>query len=88
MPVIEELMNGRTISILLFAIAFGLWANFLSLRVTPALSQETRGYTLQAVYGRLLAIQSDLAELKRKTDEINNSLSEIRNGTCRNPKIC
>jgi hypothetical protein len=81
-------MNARTISILLFSIAFGILANFPLPWRTAALSQESRGYTSQSVYSRLLAMQSDLAELKREVDEINNSLTEIKSGTCRNPKIC
>lgn len=81
-------MTPRTISILVFSIAFSLWANFPLPSKTVALSQESRGYTLQSVYSRLLATQRDLADLKREVDEINNSLTEIKSGTCRNPKIC
>jgi hypothetical protein len=81
-------MDARTISILVFSIAFCLWANFPPPGRTAALSQESRGYTLQSVYNRLLAMQSDLAGLRREVDELNNSLTEIKSGTCRNPKIC
>ena len=77
-------MKHRAILILLLAIAGGLWANVL----VPASAQESRGYTLQSVYGRLLAMQGDLATLKTEVDEVKSSLDEIKNGTCRNPKIC
>jgi hypothetical protein len=77
-------MNDRAIRILLLAIAFGLWGNFL----IPASAQPNHGYTLQSLYSRLLAIQSDLAELKREVDEMKNNVAEIQTGTCRNPKIC
>jgi hypothetical protein len=81
-------MNDKTIFILLLAIAFGVWTNFLLPRMTPALAQQSRGYTLQSVYSRLLTIQSDLAELKRQVGEMQTSITEIKTGTCRNPKIC
>ena len=80
-------MNDRAIRILLLAIAFGLWGNFL-VPLIPASAQPNHGYTLQSVYSRLLAIQSDLAELKREVDEMKNNVVEIQTGTCRNPKIC
>jgi hypothetical protein len=81
-------MNGRIIAILLLATASGLWANFLLPWAAPARSQENRGYTLQSVYSRLVAVQNDLAELKRTVDEMNDTVTEIKTGTCRNPKIC
>jgi hypothetical protein len=80
-------MNDRALLILLLAIALGLWANFLFPR-TLALAQESRGYTLQSVYNKLVVVQSDLAELKRQVDEVKNGMIEITTGTCRNPKIC
>lgn len=80
-------MNDRAIRILLLAIAIGLWVNFLGFLI-PASAQPSQGYTLQSVYSRLLAIQSDLAELKREVDEMRNNLVEIQTGRCTNPKIC
>ena len=80
-------MNDRAIRILLLAITFGLWGNFLVPLITAS-AQPNHGYTLQSVYSRLLAIQSDLAELKREVDEMKNNVVEIQTGTCRNPKIC
>jgi hypothetical protein len=53
-----------------------------------ASTQPDHGYTLQSEYSRLVAIQSDLAELKREVDETKNTVVEIQTGTCRNPKIC
>jgi hypothetical protein len=81
-------MNTRMIAILLFAIACGLWANLLLPRAMPALSQESRGYTLQSLYSRLVAVQNDLTELKTAVGEVKDSLNEIKTGSCRNPKIC
>jgi hypothetical protein len=81
-------MNNRALFILLLAIALGLWANLVFPRTTLALAQESRGYTLQSVYNKLIAVQSDLGELKRQVDEVRNGVTEITTGTCRNPKIC
>jgi hypothetical protein len=81
-------MNDRALFILLFAIVLGLWANFLFPRTTLALVQENRGYTLQSVYNKLIAVQGDLGELKRQVDAVKNGVTEITTGTCRNPKIC
>ena len=81
-------MNDRAIFILLLVIALGLWANFLFPRTTLALGQESRGYTLQSVYNKLVVVQSDLAALKEQVDEVKNGMTEITTGTCRNPKIC
>jgi len=81
-------MNDRALFILLLAIALGLWANFLFPRTTPARAQESRGYTLQSVYSKLVAVQSDLTELKRRVDEVKNGITEITTGTCRNRRIC
>ncbi len=80
-------MNERTFFILLLTITCGLWTNLLLLRI-PATAQERHTYTLQSVSARLLTIQSDLTELKRQMDEVKDSLTEIKTGTCRNPKIC
>jgi hypothetical protein len=84
----EGHMNDRTLFILLLAIALGVWANLLLPRVAPAQAQESRGYTLQSLYSKLLAIQGDLAELKRQVGDVKNGITEIKTGTCRNPKIC
>lgn len=80
-------MSDRIARILLFAIAIGLWGNLLA-SLIPASAQPSQGYTLQSVYSRALAIQSDLAELKREVDEIKNNLVEIQTGRCTNSKIC
>jgi hypothetical protein len=81
-------MNDRALFILLFAIALGVWANFLFPRTTPALAQVSRGYTLESVYSKLVAVQNDLTELKRQVDEVKTGVTEIATGTCRNPRIC
>jgi hypothetical protein len=81
-------MNDRALFILLLLLALGLWANFLFPRTSLALAQESRGYTLQSVYNKLVVVQSDLAALKRQVDEVKNGMTEIATGTCRNPKIC
>ena len=81
-------MNDRALFMLLLAIALGLWANLLFPRTIPALAQESRGYTLRSVYSKLIAVQNDLGELKRQVNEVNNRITEITTGTCRNPKIC
>ena len=80
-------MKDRTISVLFLATCFSLWLNLLFPRITAS-AEETRGYTLQSVYLKLVAIQSDLAELKREVGEINNGLTAIQTGSCRNPKVC
>lgn len=80
-------MKDRTILILLLAICLGLWANLLSPWITVS-AQESRGYTLQSAYLRLLSMQTDLTELKREVAEVQNSLTELKTGSCRNPKIC
>ena len=80
-------MKDRTILVLFLATCFSLWLNLLFPRITAS-AEETPGYTLQSVYIRLVAIQSDLAELKREVGEIENSLTAIQTGSCRNPKVC
>jgi prolipoprotein diacylglyceryltransferase len=80
-------MNDLAIKVLLLAIAFGFWGNFMA-PLFAASAQPDHGYTLQSTYSRLVAIQSDLAELKREVDEMKNNVVEIQTGTCRNPKIC
>ena len=81
-------MNDRALFILILAIAFGLWANLLFVQTPLALAQQNRGYTLQSVYSKLVALQNDLNELKIQVDELKNGMTEISAGTCRNPKIC
>ncbi len=86
-PPREGHMNDRTLCILL-ALALSLWTNFLLSRTAPAAAEQGRGYTLQSVYIRLLAVQSDLAELKREMAEVDSAVTEIKTGRCQNPKIC
>ena len=80
-------MKDRTMLFLILATCFGVWTNLLVPPITAS-AQESRGYTLQSVYLRLVAIQTDLVELKREMGEVQNSLTELKTGSCRNPKIC
>jgi hypothetical protein len=86
----EARMHNRATNILLIIIVIGLWLNIVTSFINPAIAvtQQNSGYTLQGVYGRLTSIENNLAEIKRKLDNVDSNVADIQRGTCRNPRIC